>query len=93
MKLHRDNLKALIKEVIKETQQGRLGSSDVAAQSTAQRKAMVQGGIDDKERATIAAISKRLAQAAKAGNILSGQLAVKLKHLTDEIDKVLGVQQ
>jgi len=93
MKINKETLREIIKEVIEETEQARLRSGDVSSHSMAQRKAMVQGGIDDAERAAIAAVSKRLAQAAKAGNVLSGTLARRLKQLTDEIDKVLGVQQ
>jgi len=91
MKINKETLREIIKEVLEEQDVDKLKSGEVGAQSMAQRKAMVQGGIDDAERAAIAATSKRLAQAAKSGNILSGAVARRLKQLVDEIDKILGV--
>jgi len=88
MKINKQKLKQIILEEV-----DKLNTSDLAQQSTDQRKAMRQGGIDDKERAAIATVSQKLAAAAKSGNILSGTLAARLKQLVAEIDKVLGGEQ
>jgi len=81
-----------LREIIKE-EVAKMTTSDLARHSAEQRKAMRQGGIDEKERAAIAAVSKKLAAAAKSGNILSGTLARRLEHLVAEIDKTLGSSQ
>ena len=70
-----------------------MGTGGIAQHTTAQRVAMRQGGIDDKERAAIATVSQKLAAAAKAGNILSGTLKRRLDQLVADIDKALGNQQ
>jgi len=92
MKLNKETLREIIKEVLEEEDMDKLRSGEVEAQSMTQRKAMVQSGIDDHERAAIAVISNRLAQAARSGNILTGPLAIKLKQLNISIKKALGVQ-
>ena len=88
MKINKQKLKQIILEEV-----GKLSTSDLAQQSTDQRKAMRQGGIDDKERAAIATVSQKLALAAKSGNILGGTLARRLEQLVAEIDKLLGSAQ
>jgi len=96
MKLNKTILKEAIREelaLLENEGAGKLRSSEVGRHATDQRKAMSQGGIDDKERSAIATVSKKLAAAAKAGNIMSGTLARRLQQLVVEIDKVLGGEQ
>tara|TARA_B100001250_G_C19088613_1_gene481666 strand:- start:5 stop:367 length:363 start_codon:yes stop_codon:yes gene_type:complete len=93
MKLNKEKLKQFIRESLDEQEAAQMATGDLAQHATDQRKAMRQGGIDDKERAAIAAVSQKLAAAAKAGNILSGTLARRLQQLVAEIDKVLGGAQ
>ena len=91
MKLNDETLKEVIREILQEVEQGdKLSAQAVAQHTTDQRKAMRQGGIDDKERAAIAAVSQKLAAAAKTGNILSGNLKIRLEKLMADIDKALG---
>ena len=91
MKLNNKILKDLIKEILQESNQvAKMGTQDVTQHTTDQRKAMRKGGIDDKERAAIAAVSEKLAKAAQAGNILSGNLKIRLEKLMADIDKALG---
>ena len=95
MKLNNKILKEMIREVLRESESdvATMKSAELGQHSVDQRKAMRQGGIDDKERAAIAAVSKKLASAAKSGNILSGTLAARLKQLVAEIDKALSGEQ
>jgi hypothetical protein len=88
MKITKSQLKEIIKEEV-----AKMATGAVSQHSTDQKKAMRQGGIDDKERAAIATVSQKLAAAAKAGNILSGNLARRLQQMVAEIDKVLGGEQ
>tara|TARA_R110002020_G_scaffold10219_5_gene39421 strand:- start:541 stop:822 length:282 start_codon:yes stop_codon:yes gene_type:complete len=91
MKINDKILKDMIREILQESNQvAKMGTQDVAQHTTDQRKAMRQGGIDDKERAAIAAVSEKLTVAAKAGNILSGNLKIRLEKLMADIDKALG---
>tara|TARA_R100000808_G_scaffold20227_1_gene43847 strand:- start:1072 stop:1383 length:312 start_codon:yes stop_codon:yes gene_type:complete len=91
MKLNKDNLKQLIYEALlaEIEQDEKMTTASVTKHAVDQKKAMVQGGIDDKERSAIATVSRKLAMAAKAGNLLSGNLAIRLRNLIDEIDKTL----
>tara|TARA_R100001015_G_C4482267_1_gene62420 strand:+ start:130 stop:429 length:300 start_codon:yes stop_codon:yes gene_type:complete len=88
MKINKTRLKEIIKEEV-----AKMGTGQLGQQSVDQRNAMRQGGIDDKERAAIATVSKKLALAAKSGNILGGTLATRLQQLVAEIDKLLGSSQ
>ena len=92
MKLDNKTLKQVIRGVLQESDE-KLATSALTQQSTDQRKAMRQGGIDDKERAAIATVSQKLALAAKSGNILGGTLARRLEQLVAEIDKALRSSQ
>jgi hypothetical protein len=85
MKLNKEILKDIIREEVE-----KMATQGVGQHTTDQRKAMRQGGIDDKERAAIAAVSQKLAAAAKKGNILSGTLGRRLQQVVADIDKVLG---
>ena len=93
MKLNNKILKEMIRDILRESEAATMKSAELGQHSVDQRKAMRQGGIDDKERAAIATVSQKLAAAAKAGNILSGTLAARLEQLVAEIDKVLGTAQ
>ena len=94
MKITKQKLKQIIKEALHEGDEAeKLTTSGLAGQSLQQRKDMRKGGINDQERAAIATVSKKLAAAAKAGNILSGTLKRRLEQLMAEIDKALGVSQ
>ena len=88
MKINKTRFKEIIKEEV-----AKMGTGQLGQQSVDQRNAMRQGGIDDKERAAIATVSKKLALAAKSGNILGGTLATRLQQLVAEIDKLLGSSQ
>ena len=90
MKLNNKILKEMIRDVLRESTAPAMKNAEVAQHTTDQRKAMRQGGIDDKERSAIATVSQKLAAAAKKGNILSGTLANRLKILIADIDKALG---
>ena len=93
MKLNKEKLKQIIRESLEEQDVDQMGTGELSQHATDQRKAMRQGGIDDKERAAIATVSQKLAAAAKRGNILSGTLSRRLQQLVSEIDKVLGEEQ
>jgi len=88
MKITKNDLKEMILETLAE--QDTMKTSQLSAQATAQKQAMAQGGIDDKERAAIATISQKLALAAKKGNLMGGAIARRLEHLVADIDKALG---
>jgi hypothetical protein len=91
MKLNEVILREMIRDVLQESDQASaMKASELTQHTTDQRKAMRQGGIDDKERAAIATVSQKLAAAAKKGNILSGNLARRLEMLIADIDKALG---
>jgi len=90
MKLNNKILKEMIRDVLRESDAPAMKNAEVAQHTTDQRKAMRQGGIDDKERSAIATVSQKLAAAATKGNILSGTLARRLEMLIADIDKALG---
>ena len=93
MKITKNDLKRIILEVLTEGTEGEeetMQTAGLGAHATAQKKAMAQGGIDDKERAAIATISQKLALAAKKGSLLSGTIARRLQQLVADIDKALG---
>ena len=89
MKITQSDLKKIILEMFTEEDET-MKTSQLGTQATAQKKAMAQGGIDDKERAAIATISQKLALAAKKGNLMSGTIARRLQQLVADIDKALG---
>ena len=91
MKLNKEKLRELIMEAMNEADAPqKMASSQVATATTAQKKAMVQGGIDDNERAVIQGVSSALAQAAKSTNIMSGPLGIQIKRMEAVLEKMLG---
>ena len=67
-----------------------LKTGQLTKTATVQRKAMMGGGINDKERAVISKVSKKLAAAAKKTNIMSGPVAKKIQLLATQIDRLIG---
>ena len=94
MKITKDQLKQMVLQELKALDEAdeaeKLKTGELAGQAVQQRKAMMGGGIKDEERALIAKVSKKLAAAAKRGNILSGPVARKIQILATQIDKLLG---
>jgi len=96
MRVTKNTLKQIILESLQEVAPGEVEKMKTAQQTAAsqqQKKAMVQGGITDQERAAINNLSQKLAMAAKKGNLLGGTIRKKLELLAAELDKVLKQPQ
>ena len=92
MKINKQILRNIILETIEEADLG-LGkkrSADVAGDTTQLKRDMVQGGIDDNERAVIQTVSSKLAAAAKKGNLLSGPVKMQIQRLLPILNKIVG---
>ena len=94
MKLDKESLKQLIREQLANEIQGlEVGkdtTADVRRDAMAQAQAQAGSGLSDEERNLIKQVVGLLTQSGMKTNLLSGDIALKLKQLVPVLQKVVG---
>tara|TARA_A100001515_G_C4437813_1_gene165933 strand:- start:98 stop:379 length:282 start_codon:yes stop_codon:yes gene_type:complete len=93
MKITKNRLKEIILEELANEQDDKLTTSQAKAAAMAAAKETAASGMDDKERAIIANLTKKLQTAASAKALASGNLARIIAMLNKELDNTLGVKK
>ena len=93
MKITKNRLKEIILEELANEQDDKLTTSQARAAAMAAAKGTAAGGIDDKERAIIFTLTKKLQAVARVTNLDSGNIARIITMLNKELDNILGVKK